>query len=187
MEKRLWRWINLIAVIHFFEETQLFCKCWVQSILKEHSWLHIQTMTLIISHFALYILYFFPFTQSFPLHNHFWQQPYVSPPPPKMYLMPSATLSLTPSLSLPPFLPPVSPPAWRPGCFVFPAQDQRGVFGLWCHAPCRSGHRQQAGRLIAGSARFILQAAERHCQNSPLRKCWKDSVLRCLVSWIDLK
>lgn len=52
-------------------------------------------------------------------------------------------------------------------------QNQRGVLGLWRHASCCSGHRQQAGELSTGPARFIHQANERHCENPSLRKHWK--------------
>lgn len=95
----------------------------------------------------------------------------------KMYLMSSATRSLTVSLHICPcfFLPFT---LW-PGSFVFPEQNQRRVLGLWRHASCCSGHRQQAGDLIAVSACFFHQAAERHGQNSSLRKCWKDWLPSC--------
>lgn len=55
----------------------------------------------------------------------------------------------------------------QPGRFV---QNERRVFGLWRHAPCCRGHRQEAGELITGPARFIHQATERHRQNPPLGK-----------------
>lgn len=94
--------------------------------------------------------------------------------------MSSAPLSLTPCLSTsaPVFFRPLHSTlaTWT---VRLPEQDQRRVLGLWRHAPCRHGHRQQAGDLIAGPARLIHQAAERHCQDSPLRKCWKDTLLAC--------
>ncbi len=91
-----------------------------------------------------------------------------------MYLMSSASLSLTLSLST---SAPVSSLAslhlvtW---IVCLPEQNQRRVLGLWRHAPHRGRHCQQAGDLIAGPACFIHQAAERHCQNPSLRRCWKD-------------